>query len=302
MKKCLLLILLIFAFFYSLQAQVDPLYAQYLNNPVLINPAYTGLNNNLFVAASYRKQWAGFDGSPSTMNLNGHLSLFNNKVGLGCLLLQDNVGNNQNTEAYTTYAYKILTRDGILSFGLQSGFVQYRMNNNELNPYDRTDPAFNADQRVTKFSFGAGVAYKSDRIFVGLSVPRLLKHENSLGDVMTDLYSQHLYFQTAYIFFLSERIRFKPSILLRAVEGAPLSCDYNLFFNLDDKLTAGLYTRNLNALGALLQVKLGTPYMLGYSYEVPTNRSVGTRFSTHEFVISMNLNVLSFHESSIKSF
>jgi hypothetical protein len=44
------------------QAQVDPLYAQYLTNPMTINPAYTGLKNNLNMSVAYRKQWAGFDG------------------------------------------------------------------------------------------------------------------------------------------------------------------------------------------------------------------------------------------------
>jgi hypothetical protein len=28
-------------------AQIDPLYAQYLNNPLVINPAYTGFNKEL---------------------------------------------------------------------------------------------------------------------------------------------------------------------------------------------------------------------------------------------------------------
>ncbi len=60
-------------------AQIDPLYAQYLNNPLVINPAYTGFNKEFNASASFRKQWAGFDGSPATMNFTAHTSLFDTK-------------------------------------------------------------------------------------------------------------------------------------------------------------------------------------------------------------------------------
>ena len=68
-----------------LHAQVDPLYSQYLNNPFLINPAYTGMNNYMNLMVGYRKQWAGFDGSPTTLSATGHTSLFDNRMGVGLL-------------------------------------------------------------------------------------------------------------------------------------------------------------------------------------------------------------------------
>jgi type IX secretion system PorP/SprF family membrane protein len=71
MGKLLLLAICTFALCVSSQAQIDPLYAQYISNPMLINPAYAGLNNNLNAGITYRKQWAGFDGSPATYNSVG---------------------------------------------------------------------------------------------------------------------------------------------------------------------------------------------------------------------------------------
>src|SRR6476620_1686367 len=90
-------------------AQIDPLYAQYLNNPLVINPAYTGLNKELNVSASFRKQWAGFDGSPTTINFTAHSSLFGNKMGAGLIVVSDKVGENSNTIIMGTYGYKIET-------------------------------------------------------------------------------------------------------------------------------------------------------------------------------------------------
>lgn len=157
------------------KAQVDPLYAQYLSNPLLINPAYSGLNNNLNVGVTYRKQWAGFEGSPTTYNVNGHTALLDNRMGVGLIVVKDNVGVNSNTEVHGTYAYRFELDEQYLSFGLQAGFISYKSINSELNPFDANDPAFQGDQNYNKPSFGAGVILHSERYFLGLSVPRMLK-------------------------------------------------------------------------------------------------------------------------------
>src|SRR5688572_21911576 len=106
---------------FHVSAQIDPLYAQYLNNPLVINPAYTGLNKEFNASVSFRKQWAGFDGSPTTINFTAHSSLFDNKMGAGLMIVQDNIGENKNTLAMGTYSYKIEFDKMFLSFGLQAG-------------------------------------------------------------------------------------------------------------------------------------------------------------------------------------
>src|SRR5688572_209801 len=116
-------------------AQVDPLYAQYLNNPLLINPAYSGLNNNLNASVSFRKQWAGFEGSPTTFNANAHTSLFDNRMGVGLIVMKDQVGANSNTEVHATYAYRLDLGEKYFSFGLQAGVVSFKSNNGDLNPF-----------------------------------------------------------------------------------------------------------------------------------------------------------------------
>ena len=286
----------------SLSAQEDPLYAQYLNNPFVINPAYTGLNNVFNATVTYRKQWGGFEGSPSTAGVTAHTSLLDNKMGVGLMFVQDKTGATNNSEAYATYAYRIHLNDKYLSFGLQGGFINFRDNNALLNPYDPNDPAFSSNQNIIKASIGAGIILNSERFFLGLSVPRMLKPTAQLSDVTTELYSQHLYLMGAYVFYLSERFRFKPSVLLKGVQGAPLSTDYNFSFNLDEKYSAALYSRNFNTYGILTQIKFGGAYRIGYAFEVPTNKSVGTRFSTHEVMFGLNLALLTFHDTYITNF
>ncbi len=301
MKKPLLL-LSFFLLSTALYSQNDPLYSQYMSNPLLINPAYSGINNRMNASIAYRMQWAGFEGNPTTFNVSGHSSFADNKMGLGLLIIQDNIGSNKNTEANASYSFKIEIGKSVLSLGLQGGAINYRTVNSELNIYDPSDPAFNKDDQIWKPSFGAGIILKNEQLFLGFSIPRMLNNTITFNDVQTELYSRHFYANAAYVFFLSERIRLKPSALLKGVKGSPLSLDFNTSINIDEKYTAGVFTRNLNTYGVLAFFNFGKGYRMGYTFEVPTKKSVGTQFTSHEFSLGVNLSVFSFQDSSITSF
>ncbi|HRJ30222.1 MAG TPA: type IX secretion system membrane protein PorP/SprF [Cyclobacteriaceae bacterium] len=280
----------------TLHAQVDPLYSQYLNNPFLINPAYTGMNNYMNLMVGYRKQWAGFDGSPTTLSATGHTSLFDNRMGVGLIISQDKVGENTNTFIQGTYAYKVRFDEyRYISFGLQAGIMNFRSDNSELNIADPADPLFNANQNVIKPSFGAGVIFRTDNLFLGLSVPRILKASESFEDVTAALYTQHYYGFASYLFLLSDRVKLKPAVLVRAVSGSPLSTDVNFQFNIDERYAIGALTRNFNTYGFLAQIKFNE-FRFGYVFEMPTNKSVGVRFTSHEITLGLNLGVFSFHD------
>ncbi|HEY5825874.1 MAG TPA: type IX secretion system membrane protein PorP/SprF [Cyclobacteriaceae bacterium] len=298
----LLLVCVVFGSFQSLFAQQDPLYAQYLLNPMVINPAYAGLNNNFNGSVAYRKQWAGFDGSPTTFNVNGHMSMFDNKVGAGVLLVQDQLGITKNTEFQGAFSYKLQLKDNVLSFGMQGGFINFRNNTSNLTLDDPTDPVYVQNANVVKPNVGAGVILKSERFIVGLSVPRMLPTKISDGGTEFQLYQQHFYLFGSYVFYLNERLRFKPSALLRGVKGSPLSTDLNFNIIVDGNYTGGIFTRNFNTYGLLVQALISKKFKLGYIFEVPTSSSVGVNYSTHEVFLGLILPVLKSHERSISNF
>ena len=300
MKKSLLLLALL-GLSLSGFAQQDPLYAQYINNPMVINPAYAGLNNNFNASISYRNQWGGFDGNPVTMNVNSHLSLVDNKVGVGMLLVQATIGNVKNTEFQAAFSYKLKLEDKTFSFGMQAGVINFRNNFDNLNLANKADQVFIQNENLSKPNIGAGAILKSEKYFIGLSVPRLLSTTISNGGQDLQLYNQHYYLFGSYVFYLSERIRLKPSVLLKGVKGSPLSTDLNFNVNIDANYTAGVFTRNFNAYGLLLQAKLSDRYKFGYTFELPTNQSVGTRFNTHELFLGIVLPVLSYHDRGVIS-
>lgn len=283
----------------SATAQQDPLYSQYINNPLVLNPAYAGLTNNLNLSVSYRSQWAGFEGSPKTINFNGHISLLNNKMGTGLMVISDQIGNSKITEVFGSYSYRINVTEGkILSFGLQAGFTNYQIDNSKVTPFDKTDLLFQGNSSEMKPSFGFGVILKSDKFFVGLSVPRMLRTTLETQGLQSSLYTQHYYLMGSYLFYLKEHLRFKPSTLLKLVSGAPASIDLNASLIIHEKYQAGLLTRNFNTYGLFVQAILKDAFRFGYVFEMPTGSSVGTNFSSHEITLGYRINVLTSHQNN----
>lgn len=296
------LVILLVLFASVAHAQQDPLYAQYLFNPLIINPAYAGLNNNMNIMAGYRTQWTGLDGHPQTLNASAHTSLVNNRVGAGILLTSDQIGNITNSETNVSVAYKLNFEESTVSFGMQAGFQNYRTDYSGLNILDPNDNAFVGGERGSRVNIGAGAILKSEKFFIGLSVPRLLPSTFRNGGQEFELYNQHYYLMGAYVHYLNEHIRLKPSVLFRGVKSAPASIDLAMNLNINAIHTAGVFTRNFNTYGLLVQTLVKEQFRFGYVFELPTNRSVGTNFTTHELSVGIRLSAFSFHDSSMSNF
>ena len=293
-KRCglLLLVLMLVCFVYSAQAQQDPLYGLYLNNPLVINPAFAGLGNNLDVNVGYRAQWAGFDGAPTTLNANGSISLYKNRIGAGLQIVQDNIGENKNTGASGLFAYKLNFDKRVVSFGMSAGFVNYRSSPGRLNLQDPDDALFPSVSEMAP-ALGAGAMVKTDRYLLGVSVPRILAATS--GNQLVQPYQRHYYLFASYLFFVSERVVLRPGALLKLTGGNPPSVDANLNVVIDRHYSVGLYARNLNAVGLQAQLTLLDKFRVAYSFEVPTGSSVGARFVTNEVMLGIRTAVFTSH-------
>lgn len=298
MRHLLLIFTLLVSF--AATAQQDPIYAQYMNNPLLINPAYAGSNNMFNASLQYRTQWAGLEANPSTFNFSSHISARNNKLGIGLNVNQDKLGDTKNTEVSAAYAYKINLKDAVLSLGLQAGFFRYSNDASLLTIRDPGDPSFSS-LTENKFNVGTGVMLKSDRYIVGLSVPRLIPTSVSQGGQSIELYKQHYYLFGSYVWFLSETVRFKPSLLLRGSAGAPISADVNASFTFREHYSAGIFTRNFKTYGLLMQASAKS-FKLGYVFELPGSPASSLNFVSHEITLGISMGIFTYHNKEFKTF
>jgi len=281
-------------------AQQDPLYSQYLNNPILLNPAYAGSNQQWQTTAGYRTQWSGFDGNPTTLNFSSHLSVVDNKVGLGLVVIQDKIAEVKNTEINLNYSYRLeVTENKYLYFGLTTGMMRYNSDPGLLNLQRVDDPTFTYTNNF-QFNTGVGVMMKTEQYMVGFSVPKLIPTTITEGDATIQIYNQHYYLFGVFTHNFNERLMLKPALLLKGTTGAPLSVDVNVNVVIDQNYTLGLLTRNLNTFGLLAQLRM-KQLKFGYVFEMPSNQSVGQSFLSHEISLTYSLPFLDFHDRSMFS-
>ena len=78
------------SFVYSQQL---PLNSQYIYNPLVINPSFSGITESSSIILMNRNQWTGFLDEPiRTTSLSAHHALNNQKHGVGALLFSDKTG------------------------------------------------------------------------------------------------------------------------------------------------------------------------------------------------------------------
>ncbi len=278
-------------------AQQDPLYSQYIYNPLAINSAYSGVHPMLSAGLNTRFQWTGLEGSPETYTLTAHSSLVQNKVGAGAIIMRDKLGVTENTEVHLTYSYNIRSINNIFAFGLRTSLVNQKNDFGLLNLKNLDDPNFQPGaESVTKPNFGAGFVFMGNNLYLGLSVPRILNTEFSDGVNSSTRYRRYYYLQGAYVIKTVTRLILKPGILLRGVERGPLSVDLSLSAFLNNMIWAGLFTRDFNTLGIMGQVEFKNALKFGYTFELPATSNIETRFTTHELSLIMDFAILADHD------
>ncbi|MBK7650264.1 MAG: PorP/SprF family type IX secretion system membrane protein [Flammeovirgaceae bacterium] len=189
-----------------------------------------------------------------------------------------------------------------LVLACRPGVQSFVSNYSSLTILNTGDLAFTGGDKGARINMGVGAILKSEKYFIGFSVPRLLPTTFKNGDQQFELYNQHLYLMGAYVHYLNEHIRLKPSFLLRGVKGAPATIDFAFNVNFNQMHTVGIFTRNLNTYGVLLQTLLAEKYRFGYVFEIPTNKSVGSQFTTHEITLGILFSAFSFQERSLSNF
>lgn len=291
--------LLLFVCSFVCMGQQDPQYTQYMYNMRIINPGYM-LNEPgiVEVGALYRTQWTGIQGSPKTGNFFASIPL-TNKLELGVNYVNDRVGSRQQlaTNTFNTdIAYKVqLNNDVNLSFGLKSGIKNISLDFSD----DNKDDPFLQNNDKTWLNLGAGMFLFSENYYAGISIPNLV--QNSLNTLKTSSFTDemHLYAIGGYIFELSDAIKLKPSVVLKYVNGVPLSFDISSNVLFYKRVELGMSYRNEDAFAALASFYASPNLRLGYSYDFGVGGLSDFNSGSHEFILIYDFDLLSLRKKYI---
>ncbi|MEG0850258.1 MAG: type IX secretion system membrane protein PorP/SprF [Flavobacterium sp.] len=270
-------------------AQQDAQFTQYMYNTISINPAYAGSRGALSVFGLYRTQWVGLDGAPETSSFSVNSPISNSNLGIGVSLVNDKIGPTNENNFSTDLSYSIQTSANFkLSFGIKGTVNLFNLDINKLNIEDQGDPQFQDLRNKISPNVGAGVYWHSDKAYVGLSVPNFIE-TNRYDDNDVAIYKDRInyYLMGGYVFDLDkyQYIKFKPAVLVKMVEGAPLQVDLSANFMFNDKFVVGAAYRWSAAVSAMAGFQVSDGLYIGYAYDHETTKLQNYNSGSHEIFL-----------------
>ena len=156
----------------------------------LWNPAFTAPGVNAEVSGFFRKQWVGFDNSPSTAFVSMQYPFVDMNMSAAAAIISDVTGPVSKLGIQLNYAYKLrelLKDDDHLAIGINGYFYQYRFDPSKEVYSDLSDPLIDNSSSQSKFTpnVGFGLAYFSkteefdgeDIFYIGASYQQYLESD-----------------------------------------------------------------------------------------------------------------------------
>ena len=278
-------------------AQEQAVYSQYQIYPVLINPGYTGFENQHEVVSNVHSAWTGFPGAPTSYTLL-YTAPVGDKLALGGGLFSEKSGNQNVMKLQLNYAFRFQIQKARIGLGLSTDFINRSLKSDLLdNPLVQTNDQLVEEsvngQSIFDATIGTYLKY-DERFFVSLSLPNAIR--TRLDDVLVEedeqarsSLFQHYIFQFGYIADLpAQNCKIIPSLTMRNVRDTPYQIDLNVQgWFLDEKLIAGLTYRpnNEGSMAFLLGSKY-QQFQVTYSYDVAFSRFQKYNSGSHEISLS----------------
>jgi len=261
MKRFFIVIIISLSGIRSLVAQYD---AQLSNQWAAINyynPAYAGATDNLELTGLFRQQWLGIDGAPRTAFVVGQMpiSLMGKTHGIGAIGFTEKIGLFSHTIVSGQYAWKKNIGKGVLSIGIQGGYISESFKGSEIDfvppegdeYHEQEDPAIpGSDISGGAIDAAFGLMFSRPKWYVGLSVthltsPQLQLDENTIMEV-----PRAYYFTAGYNIPLNNPLlELRPALLVKTTSMSPYAEVDSIVAELAENSTA-------KAMMTMMQVDL----------------------------------------------
>ena len=245
--------------------------SQFITNTYLANPAVAGTEPGTVLSSSYRQQWAGFDGAPTTKLLSGHQAVPGGG-GVGFVLYNDDMGGAiKQTGIELTGAYSVLlSNQDAVSFGLSMRGNQFVFDGTGLNVWQTGDQSLPQTIESTfGVDFNAGMMVYGKNYYFGMSVYNLLEDKLNLSGVDDDANRmfRHYNFMASYLYKVTQLFSLQPSALMRMTAATPGQLDFHLRAIYNGTYWAGMGLRPQDAFVIGTGINYGA-FTLAYNYDI----------------------------------
>ncbi len=276
----------------SMFGQQIPHFSQYDLNHYAINPAATGVTEDIPIAFSFRKLWAGVPGSPSVQYLSGDMKLAD-AMGGGAKVFAYQAGHIHKTGLELTYSYHFnINKSSRIALGLSGLFYQYNLDKSNFKLEEDDDKILYIDGKkiVQDASFGA--YYYAEKFYVGAAIPQLFnKNINFKKDddvILQESQVRHYYVHSGLSYDLNIDFTMHPSVMFRFVEAGLYQLDINAKIEYVNTFSLGVSFRTSDAIVVGLGYK-NDGLTIGYAIDFTFIDLKASTFASHEVFISYKL-------------
>jgi type IX secretion system PorP/SprF family membrane protein len=287
LKKLMIMALLALSSF-SVLAQNDPSFSQYMFNEKIFNPASLKLSNTFDFSLVARQQWIGFENAPSSQAFNASTYLQDIYGGVGINIINDKLGYENFLTVRANYAFPVQV--GVVShviFGLGAGLVNRTIDGTGLTYEDPNDPnALLHRENYLKPDFSFGLEYTDPNLTMGFAITHLYRSAINSG---IDFAPRHYYMYGKYRFEnVVDRIDLEPYLLIKSNRRST-QFDLNLIAYYDNIFWGGISYRLGDAFSAMIGYAITPNIKAGYAYDYSIG--VNRRYSggSHEIIILASL-------------
>jgi len=247
MKKLLpTLLLSLLAMCGALQAQDEAIFNHYVQNPIMLNPAAAGFNDEFSVFINARSQWSGLDDSPKTVAVRGSAPV-GESFGIGGGFFSETAAQLRRTKGQVDVAFNFglgkAERDVQpfrAAFGFFTEFQRVTLDPDIVNNV-HFEPG---DEDIMNFLDG------DNQFDAGIGINRL----QDISGTRNDEGLNYTFLLGAKIYNSDTKVSYTPSLMVRDIEdqGAPFMLDFNLQIGFqDEQFIVQPSYRYLGAVGIL---------------------------------------------------
>ncbi len=277
----------------QVMAQQNMVYNHYFLNPYLFNPSFIAPNGYSELNLNFRKQWAQFEGAPTTLTANLQMPI-NYKMGWAINLYNDQAGVLQTNTGLASFAYHVYLGRSTevnhkIGFGLSMGYSMSRVDLSKVD--DPTDPSL-TNVNTSNLAGQFGMHYQLNNLKLGFALPNLFTtnaiSENTFNTPEFNAL-KNTFSSISYNFNLSDRLAFEPYFIYRTNEIRENQFEVMGVLKINNLLWAGGSYRQDYGPAAFFGFSLKEKIKVGYAYEFAPDVVEGFGTGSHEVHVSVRL-------------
>lgn len=277
-------------------AQQDLQFTQYQFNRLYYNPGVAGSGGAICVNGVHRSQWVGFEGAPTSQNINANVPLNFLHGGVSLKIANDQIGFFQNINAGLGYAFQYQLGPGTIGAGFSANVYTQSVTNPEWQYPDGAagiqDPIIpHMGGTGATFDLDFGLYYEAPKFWAGISSSRLLEaatpYTTSLNSLTTFYNRRHYYVMGGYNWQIpATNLELRPSLLLKTDFAASPVMDVNVTAVHNNKLWGGVSYRLTEIVAVNIGYQFTESLKAGYSYDIPITAISQQGGGSHEIFLS----------------